>query len=410
MTTPRTPPSTVKHTWAFKARFRRGAFGWKGSRLAIERIDEALREISLVARADSALAAEGAVSFLERLSPAVSGIDSSSGSLGNATWSAAERLVPLIAHVEVSDKVRGKWLERLFDAMQEDDPPYLENLGDHWGSLCATPALASEWVDQLLPIVHSMLSQRAQGVFGFFVGTNACLSALYAANRHDELLAVLAMDPKPFWPYLKWAGKVLVARGQIDEAIALMAQRSGMNTDPLALAQFAEEALLSVNRRKEAFNTYALLANQAQSHIGTYRALAKKYPELDPQKLFAHLVAAHPGEEGKWFATAKTLKLFEEATRLAWASPCDSRTLTRAAKTHATTHPVFALECALAAVYWVAMGHGYDLTPLDVTEPWDIAQRISQTLGKQDRVSEVLEVALVQGRQSAWVRTVLRIP
>lgn len=71
---------------------------------------------------------------------------------------------------------------------------------------------------------------------------------------------------------------------------------------------------------------------------------------------------------------------------------------------------MFALECALAAVYWVAMGHGYDLTPLDVTEPWDIAQRISQTLGKQDRVSEVLEVALVQGRQSAWVRTVLRIP
>lgn len=71
-------------------------------------------------------------------------------------------------------------------------------------------------------------------------------------------------------------------------------QRSGMNTDPLALARFAEEALLSVNRRKEAFNTYALLANQAQSHIGTYRALAKKYPELDPKKLFAHLVAAHP--------------------------------------------------------------------------------------------------------------------
>jgi hypothetical protein len=83
----------------------------------------------------------------------------------------------------------------------------------------------------------------------------------------------------------------------INEAIELMAQRSGMNTDPLALARFAEDALLSVNRRQEAFNTYALLANQAQSHIGSYRALAKKYPELDSKKLFAYLVAAHPGEE-----------------------------------------------------------------------------------------------------------------
>jgi len=30
------------HPWAFRARFRRAAFGWKGTRLAIERIHEAL--------------------------------------------------------------------------------------------------------------------------------------------------------------------------------------------------------------------------------------------------------------------------------------------------------------------------------------------------------------------------------
>ena len=410
MTSAPHPSSTFKHTWAFKARFRRGAFGWKGSRLAIERIDEALREILLVARVDSALAAEGAVSFLEKLSPAVSGVDSSSGSLGNVTWSAVERLVPVIAEADVSDKVRNKWLERLFDAIQEDDPPYLENLGAHWGSLCASQNLAGEWADQLLPSVHNVLNARGNGVFGYFAGTSACYSALFAANRHDELLAVVAMNPSPIWSDLRWAGKVLVAKGQIDEAIEMMTQRSGMNTDPVALARFAEDALLSVNRRSDAFDKYALLANQAQSHIGTYRALIKKYPELDPQKLFAYLVNAHPGEEGKWFATAKTLKLFDDATRLAWASPCDPRTLTRAAKTHATSHPEFALECALAAVHWIAMGHGYDMTPLDVIEPWDIAQRIGPSLGKQDRVLEALGVALSQGVQSAWVRKVLSIP
>lgn len=375
----------------------------------MERIGEALREIQLVARVDPSLAAEGAVVFLEKLSAALSDVDSSSGSLGNATWSAVEELAPLIAQVPVTDKVRHKWLDRLFDALQDDDPPYIENLGDHWGSLCASPALASEWADQLLPSVRNVLSSRSNGVFGFFTGTGACYSALFAANRHDELLAVLANEPKPLWTYLKWVGKVLVARGQIDLAIETMAQRSGTNTDPLVLARFAEDALLSVNRRKEAFERYALLANQANSNIGTYRALTKKYHELDPKQLFAYLVAAYRGEEGKWFATAKTLKLFDEATRLAWASPCDPRTLTRAAKTHASSHPEFALECALAAVHWIAMGHGYELTPLDLLEPWNITQTLGPVLAKQDRVSSALHSALEQGSNRNWVCSVLRI-
>ena len=38
------------HPWAFRARFRRTAFGWKGTKLAIERIHEALAEIRTVAR------------------------------------------------------------------------------------------------------------------------------------------------------------------------------------------------------------------------------------------------------------------------------------------------------------------------------------------------------------------------
>jgi hypothetical protein len=47
--------------------------------------------------------------------------------------------------------VRRKWLDRLFEAIQEDDPPYIESLGDHWGDLCATQDQASAWADQLLP-------------------------------------------------------------------------------------------------------------------------------------------------------------------------------------------------------------------------------------------------------------------
>ena len=57
--------------WGFRARFRRGAFGWKGTQLAIGRINEALTEIRAVARHDTACAAEGAVLLLEKLSPAL---------------------------------------------------------------------------------------------------------------------------------------------------------------------------------------------------------------------------------------------------------------------------------------------------------------------------------------------------
>ena len=67
------------HPWAFRTRFRRAAFGWKGSKLAIERIHDALAEIRAAARHDPAAAAEGAVLLLEKLSPALCQVASSLG-------------------------------------------------------------------------------------------------------------------------------------------------------------------------------------------------------------------------------------------------------------------------------------------------------------------------------------------
>jgi len=63
-----------------------------------------------------------------------------------------------------------------------------------------------------------------------------------------------------------------------------------------------------------------------------------------------HLVASTPREPGKWFATAKTLKLFDQATRLPWTSPCDPKTLNRAARDHLNTQPEFAMQCSLASL------------------------------------------------------------
>jgi hypothetical protein len=305
----------------------------------------------------------------------------------------------------VSAKVREKWLDRLFAAIQEDDPPYIESLGDHWGDLCATKELASNWADQLLPTLKSVLRERKRGTYAFFSGTTLCYSALFKADRHDQILELLEMDPRPIWPYLVWGAKVLAARGQIDEAIAYLRERAGSTTSDTFIARFAEEELLKAGRRAEAFDQYALLANQASTHLASFRALAKKYPELAKDRLLNHLIASTPGEPGKWFAAAKTLKLFEQATRLAWASPCDPKTLNRAARDHLKTQPQFAMQCALASLHWMSMGHGYELTGMDVQEAYRMANEAVAAGQQTQQVRASIEQVLASDRSmAAWMR------
>ena len=60
-------PGTVVPQWTFRSRLRRSAFGWRGSSVAITRVNEALSEIRAVAKRDVFQAAEGAVLFLEKI-------------------------------------------------------------------------------------------------------------------------------------------------------------------------------------------------------------------------------------------------------------------------------------------------------------------------------------------------------
>lgn len=180
------------YKWQFSPRFRRNAFGWK-SDIPIQRIKEALAEIKAVAKKKPVLAAAGAALFLEKLAPAIGQVDGSSGGMGSAVNRAIETLVPIIAKANVGGAARKKWLGRLWDALQEDDMPYLDAMGDRWGELCATPEVASRWADDLSPTLTTMWEHCARaGEYGYFKGTTACLTALYAAGRHDELLALIA--------------------------------------------------------------------------------------------------------------------------------------------------------------------------------------------------------------------------
>ena len=354
------------HKWQFAPLFRRHAFGWR-SDTPIQRIKEALSEIKQVARKEPLLAAEGAVTLLEKLSPALAQVDSSSGALGSAVNKAIDTLVPLIVKADVEPKLRQRWLNRLWQALQDDEIPYLDLLGDYWGELCVTPELASHWANEFMPVVESIWSLAAPG-HGYFKGTSACLASLYAAGRFDELLALIDRAPFKWWHNRRWGVKALAAMGKKAEAIRYAEDSRGLNDPGWQIAEACEAVLLSSGLAEEAYRRYAIAANQGTTNLATFRAITKKYPHVPPEQVLQDLIAGTPGAEGKWFAAAKEAGMFELAAELAHTSPTDPRTLTRAARDFATEQPQFALNAALSALRWIARGHGYEITGADILD------------------------------------------
>lgn len=355
-----------EHKWEFKARFRRHAFGWK-SQPAITRVKQAVAEIKKVAKKDPVLAAEGAVAFLERVSPALERVDSSSGSIGTAVNNAIAALIPIIANAPVVATRREAWLERLFAAHQADHIPYIERLADHWGELCASREVASAWADRLIGITRMVLRpDRSPGEH--FNGTSACLAALYHAGRFDELIEILRVDT--IWPYKQWAVKAMAAAGKKAEALRYAeACRSPWASDH-EIDAICEEILLSSGMVDEAYTRYGVHANQGGTFLATFRAVAKKYPHKAAGEVLADLVKTTPGDEGKWFAAAKDAGLYDEALALASRTPCDPRTLTRAARDYAETAPAFATHAGLLALHWLVEGYGYEITSADAWEAY----------------------------------------
>ena len=131
----------------------------------------------------------------------------------------------------------------------------------------------------------------------------------------------------------------------------------------------------------------------ANTNIATFRAIAKRYPGIETSRILGDLIVSTPGEEGRWFATAKTLKQYDLALALARRAPVDPKTLVRAARDHVKNQPLFALEVALMALYWMARGEGYELTGADVGAARDHAVAAAGTLGSGAHVSERIAAA-----------------
>jgi tetratricopeptide (TPR) repeat protein len=374
-----------KHRWQFTARFRRSAFGWR-SQPAIGRVRQAVIEIRQLARRDMILAAEGAVLFLEKVSPALEHVDSSSGAIGTAVNHAIAELVSVIARAPVDVSRRAKWLERLWDAYVADTIPYIETLSDFWGELCVTKELASLWADNLIEPLEA--TWRDHGTASYFQGTPVCLSSLLAAGRYQELLDLLQRAPSIWWEYRRWGVQALAAMGKPDEALRYAEASRGLNDNPERIARTCEEVLLAQGRSAEAYERYALASNRGTSNLATYRSIVRKYPEHDPSRILRDLVAATPGEEGKWFATAKDAGDLELAARLANQSPCDPKTLTRAARDFVETNPHFALQAGFAAIRWLAEGYGFEISGADVWAAYSHTLKAAEQIGRRDEVRE----------------------
>jgi hypothetical protein len=335
------------HKWEFGPRFRRHAFGWR-SQPAIQRIKQAVSEIKKAAHRDPVLGAEGAVLLLERLSPALEHVDSSSGAIGTTVNHAITEMIPIIAGAPADARTRQAWLQRLWTAHEADAIPYIEQLADHWGDLCASKELAAAWADRLIGITRLALSPD-KNVRGYFHGTTACLSVLYRAERYQDLVDLVGGDD--FWPYKRWAVKALAAMGRPSEAIRLAESSRGPWTSNTDVDRICEEILLSAGSIDAAYRRFGLQANRAGTYLATFRAVARKYPTRSRADILHDLVGTTPGEEAKWFAAAKDEGLYDEALALASASPCDPRTLTRAARDLAAEQPDFAIGADVWAAY-----------------------------------------------------------
>jgi hypothetical protein len=381
----------AKHPWQFRHRFRSRAYGWSASRLACQRLKEAVKEIKTVARVDTVTAGEGVVSLLERIWPAFEHIDTSSGALGGAVYWAQQELLPIAIEAPADRKTRDEWLDRLWQAIQEDGVDYLLLVQDRWGELCGSREVASHWADQFIWRLRAAWSDPRPA--SFVQGTSLCLSSLLAAGRHQELLELLAIQRFPFWHDRKFGMQALLAGGRTDDALAYAEASRGLNQPDTAIDAACEKLLLDAGRADEAYEKYALTANASSTGLATFRAIVRKYPSRDPRAILLNL-GESSGDPGRWFAAAKDAGFLDIALEFANTGRTDPRTLSRAARDFLRKDARFSLQVGRLAIQRMLEGYGYELTGVDAIDAYDHLMAAARELGVASQArADVLALA-----------------
>lgn len=366
----------LAHSWVFKARFRSRAYGWKGSALACRRLKEAVSEIKKAARTGPVIAGDGVVTLFERFWPALEHVDSSSGALGAAVNRAQEELIPILVAAPADFKTRTKWLDRLWAAVQEDGVDYLWIAAERWGEICVSADIASQWADELISLVRSAWADP----YGYTNSAAVCLSSLLAANRHEELWALLASARRPTWHYRQFGFQALLKDGRVDEAIAYAEATRGLNEPDASISHACETALLAAGRADEAYTRYALAGLDLRTGLQAFRDLVKRYPDRNPRNLLLDLAHAS-GDPGRYFAAAKDSGHLDLALRFAKEGRTDPRTLTRACRDFLEKDPRFSFRVGRIAIADLLDGRGFEITDTDVFDAYRHFEAAAIALG-----------------------------
>jgi hypothetical protein len=262
--------------------------------------------------------------------------------------------------------------------------------------------------NELMPAVEHVWDPKTTG-HGYFKGTTACLSALYSAGRHQELLSLLEKARFKWWHDRRWGVKAPVAMSRNADAIRYAEESQGLNAQVQDIARTCEEILLISGFADEAYVRYAIAANHNTTNLATFRAIAKKYSSKTAETILRDLVASQPGQEGKWFAAAKDASLFDVAIELANQSPTDPRTLIRAARDYAVEQPAFAVAAGMAALRHIGRGNGYDITDADVLDAYAALMRASASAGIQEATvkADIRAVLSANTAGDEFIRNVL---
>jgi hypothetical protein len=324
-------------------------------------------------------------------------------SRGAAATRTLDAVAPVLAAAPAAPAVRDGWLERLWAALARDEAGRLRRLAEHWGSLCAGAVRAASWADRL-----------AAGLGRGDVGAGAaesiaCLASQVAAGRHAQALASLASRAIAVWPERQFGVYALAALGRVDEAIAYAEASNPLgHRHAQDIARVCEAVLLAANHRDAAYTRFAAVAHARQNCRQTFEALRRVYPERPDSELLADLLAASPGHEGRWFATASALRFHGLAAEIARRSPCDPRTLTRHAAALLDVDPGLAGELAVAAIRWLCAGQGVEIDGDDVYAAHDLARAAALRTGTEAQLRATVAALCDRPHPAAqWVHGLL---
>jgi hypothetical protein len=381
----------ITHKWAFKPGMRAGAYSWKSSTKAVERLKSASAEIRAVARTDPTTAAEGVIALAQRIWPAFEHIDTSSGALGNAVRRTLEELLPVLIEAPADEKIRAKWLEQLREAILDDGIDYLAPIADRFGQIAAVPALMNLHADRDLDMIQAAWSDHAR--FSHVTTATLTLSCLLEVGRYDELLALLELKTSRLWFDQKFGADALLRQGREDEALAYA--ESLLKDDRRQwgfqdIAQFCESILVRQGREEEAYRRFGLPTAAGNTYLAMWRDLVKRYPDIDARGILEDLIETQ-GSRGKWFAAAKTAKYLDIALGCAAHTDAAPTTLIRAARDFAIKEPAFAAQVGLHAIGHLLAGRGYEPSPLDIDEAVTHVMAAAERIGQGDRVLRELQ-------------------